>query len=325
VLGGFFAQHLSWTVIFWINLPIGGVALYVCERLLRDLPQERRPHRLDLLGSALTIAASLSLMLMLTLGGAHYPWASPPVLALGVAAVALAAWLLRHLARAPEPLLPLDIFANQVVGRAVAALFFTMFAYVGAAVYLPLYFEYRLGLDATVSGAGLIALLGGTVIGSNFAGRRLPRMRHYKRMSYVGLGLSFVALVAMAALARTMSFGVAEALILVFGTGLGPIFPTLTVSVQNAVDPRDLGAATATIAFVRNFGSAIGVAVLGAVIFAYGLQAEGEAAAQAAAAGDAFRAAFSLLALSMLAAIGCFALMEERSLRGPTPTAAALE
>jgi predicted MFS family arabinose efflux permease len=312
-------------VIFWINLPIGGVALYVCERLLRDLPQERRPHRLDLLGSALTIAASLSLMLMLTLGGAHYPWASPPVLALGIAAVALAAWLLLHLARAPEPLLPLDIFANQVVGRAVATLFFTMFAYIGAAVYLPLYFEYWLELDATVSGAGLIALLGGTVIGSYFAGRNLPRLRRYKRMSYAGLGLSFVALASMAALARTMTFAAAEALILAFGIGLGPVFPTLTVSVQNAVDPRDLGAATATIAFVRNFGSAISVAVVGAVVFAYGLQPEGAAAAQATAAGDAFSAAFSLLALSAFAAIVCFALMEERPLRGPTPPAAAME
>jgi EmrB/QacA subfamily drug resistance transporter len=327
VLGGFLAQHLSWTVIFWINLPIGGVALYVCDRILRDLPQERRPHRLDLTGSALTVAASLSLMLMLTLGGAHYPWNSPPVLGLGLAAVALGAWLFRHLETAPEPLLPLGIFANRVVGRAVGTLFFAMFAYVGAAVYLPIFFEYRLQLDATASGAGLIVLLGGTVIGSNFAGLNLPRMRHYKRLSYFGLGLALASLLAMSALAASMNFLVAEGLILALGIGLGPIFPTLTVSVQNAVDARDLGVATAAIAFVRNFGSAIGVAVIGAVIFAYGLQPEGGAPAAAAteAAALAFRAAFALMAVAVAAALVIFWRMEERPLRGPGAEAAAAE
>ena len=201
-----------------------------------------------------------------------------------------------------------------------------MFAYVGSAVYLPLFFEYRLGLDATASGAGLIVLLVGTVIGSNYAGRNLPHMRHYKLMSYAGLVVALAFLAAMAALARTMNFWLAEALTFGLGVGLGPIFPTLTVSVQNAVDQRDLGIATATVAFVRSFGSAIGVAVVGAVIFAYGIQLEGAVtSALAATAGEAFRAAFALMALALVVAIGFFAGMEERPLRGPGPSAAVAE
>ena len=325
VLGGFFAQHLSWTVIFWINLPIGGVALVVCDRILRDLPQVRRPHRLDLIGSALMIGSSLTLMLMLTLGGVHYPWSSAPVFALAAAGVALAALLFRHLARDPEPLLPLGIFANRVVGRAMATLFLAMFAYVGSAIYLPLFFETELGLDATASGAGLIVLLGGTVVGSTIAGRGLPRVRRYKSMSYVGLCLSLGALAGMAAFSSRLGFVGIEVLLLFLGAGLGTIFPTLNVCVQNAVEPADLGIATATIVFVRSFGAAVGVAIVGALIFAFGLEPDAAAPGASEAAPEAFRAAFALMTLALAGALACFSTMEERPLRGPATETPAVE
>lgn len=325
VLGGFLAQHVSWTVIFWINLPIGGYALYICERILRDLPQQRRPHKLDILGSLLMVGSSLTLMLALTLGGLRAPWSSLPILSLIVATVALAVWLAAHLQRAPEPLVPLGIFANRVVGMATAALFLSMFAFVAATVYLPLFFELRLGLDATRAGAGLIALLVGGVIGAAFAGRNLPRMRHYKRMGYAGLVVAFLSLAALSVFAERLDFLWCQILTLALGIGVGPIFPTLTVSVQNAVDPRDMGIATATLALMRTLGSAMGVAVFGAVIFAYGLLPDAGAATSGGVVSEAFRAGFAVTAVAMLASLGFFAAMEERTLRGPGQAHVAVE
>jgi EmrB/QacA subfamily drug resistance transporter len=333
VLGGFLAQHLSWTLIFWINLPLCALAIFVCDRILRDLPQQRRQHRLDILGSALMIGASVGLMLVLTLGGLRFPWTSRPILALGASSVALAAWLGVHLMRAPEPLIPLSIFANDVVGKAAGALFFSMFAFIGATVYLPIYFEYQLGLDPTLSGAGLIVLLGGSVIGANLAGRYMSRVVHYKRMAYAGLFLGIASLAALAALAPYLNFAAAQVLVLGVGLGLGPLFPTTTVAVQNAVDPRDLGIATGTLAFVRTFGSALGVAAFGAIIFAFGLVANegagppagGVSAELEALAADAFRAAFAAMALAAMISLGFFAKMEERPLRGPAKTPVAPE
>ena len=323
-LGGFLAQHMSWTVIFWLNLPIGGVAFVACERLLRNLPQARRPHRLDWWGGALVIGATVALMLMLTLGGDMLPWRSPIVVGLGAAAVVLTAAFVAHLKRAPEPLIPLSIFANRVVDKASLSMFFGMFVYVAAVVYFPLYFEICLGLDPTAAGIGLIVVLGASVIGSNFTGLNLPKMRRYKVMGYIGLPAAVVALAALSALAAHLNIWGAEALILVYGLGLGTLFPTLTVSVQNAADPRDMGAATATLAFVRSLGSALGVAVFGAVIFAYGLGEKSVGAgADPAAAAAAFRAAFALMAVATAACLAFFAVMEERPLRGPVAATAA--
>jgi len=321
-LGGFLSQHISWTMIFWLNLPIGAVAFIVCDRRLRNLPQMRRPHRLDWLGGLLVVSATVSLMLMLTLGGGLLPWRSPQVLGLGVGALALAAAFILHLMRAPEPLIPLSIFDNRVIDKASLSMFFGMLVYVAAVVYLPLYFEICMHLDPTAAGVGLIVVLGAGVIGSNFTGLNMARVRRYKIMGYIGLPGAVASLAALSALAPHLNFWGAEALILVYGLGLGTLFPTLTVSVQNAADPRDMGAATATLAFVRNLGSALGVAVFGAVIFAYGLGEPGaDMHADAVTAATAFRVAFALMAVSTLVCLVFFAAMEETPLRGPVAAA----
>jgi len=325
-LGGFFAQYLSWTVIFWLNLPLGALAYAVCDRLLRHLPQERRQHRLDWLGGALVIGATVALNLMLTLGGGLLPWGSAQVLGLGAAALALGAAFVWHLRRAPEPLIPPAIFANRVVDKATLAMFFGMLVYISATVYLPIYFETVLKLDPTASGLGLIVLLAASTLGSNLTGLNMPKLKHYKAMGYFGLPVAVVGLLALSAFAYRLNFWTAEAVILVFGFGMGALFPTLTVSVQNAVDVRDMGAATATLAFVRSLGSALGVAAFGAVIFAYGLGEPGAGSgADVATAAAAFRMAFGLMALSMAVCFGFFVAMEEVPLRGAVKTAAEAE
>ena len=207
-------------------------------------------------------------------------------------------------------------------------MFLLILPYLGATVYLPIYFESSLGLDATAAGSGLIALLGGTVIGANLTGRFMPHVKHYKRMGYAGYVAAILALGGLALFAPTLNFALADALTLLLGVGLGPLFPTLTVAVQNAVDPRDLGIATATLAFTRTLGSAIGVAVFGAIIVAFGVVASGTApgaGVDVARSNLAFQAAFAIMSLSMVASLGCFALMRELPLRGPAREPAPVE
>jgi EmrB/QacA subfamily drug resistance transporter len=332
ILGGFFAQHLSWSLIFWINLPIGALAFVMTHYRLRGLPQIKRDHRLDVSGAALITGATVALMLVLTLGGARLAWTSPAILALGVAGVILAGALIVHLRRAPEALIPLDIFRNEVVGTATASIFFSMFAFIGSTVYLPIYLEFVIGKDSTVAGAGLIALVGGSVIGATIAGRAMPRLVHYKRVAIVGLCLAIGALALLSVFASNLNLWTAEALVLALGLGVGPLFPTATVSVQNAVDQRDLGIATATLAFLRTFGSALGVALMGAVVVGFGVvTATGLPETggtfdpeMAKRAGLAFTVMFALQGMALVISLACFLMMEERPLRGSAPTAAAL-
>jgi EmrB/QacA subfamily drug resistance transporter len=249
IIGGFFAQHLHWSLIFWINLPVGALAFFMTNRALRILPQLKRDHRLDILGAVLIVGATTALMLLLTLGGVRYPWTSPPMLLLALVGVALSIGFVIDMAWAKEPLIPFGIFRNEVVGSASMSMFFAMVAFVGITVYLPIYLEFALGLAPTASGAGLIVLLAGSVAGANTTGRYMPRVVHYKRMAVVGLGCAVVASAALSYFAATLVFWQVQALMLAVGVGVGAVFPTLTVSVQNAVDPRDLGIGTATLAF----------------------------------------------------------------------------
>jgi predicted MFS family arabinose efflux permease len=207
-----------------------------------------------------------------------------------------------------------------------------MFAFIGATVYLPIYLEFVIGKDSTVAGAGLIALVGGSVIGATIAGRAMPRLIHYKRVAIVGMCFAIAALALLSLFAPVLNFWQAEALVLALGLGAGPMFPTATVAVQNAVDRRDLGVATATLAFLRSFGSALGVALMGAVLIGFGIVTDGGVASAggvvgshlAERAGLAFSVMFALQGLAMALSLGCFLMMEERPLRGSNPTAPAL-
>jgi len=325
IIGGFFAQHLAWSLIFWINLPIGALAFAMSNRPLKVLPQIRRDHRLDVVGAFLIVGATSALMLLLTLGGVRYPWASAPMLGLAGATALLIGMLYLDLTRAREPLIPLSIFRNEVVGSATLSMFFAMAGFVGTTVYLPIYLEFTLGLDPTAAGAGLIVLLAGSVVGANATGRYMPRLVHYKRMATFGLLCAIVASAALAVLAPKMTLWQVEALMLVVGVGVGALFPTLTVSVQNALDPRDLGIGTATLALLRSLGGAIGVAALGSVLLAYGVV--GNAGFSAAGplfdpelakrAGAAFIGVFALQGAAFAASFLCLAMMEERPLLGP--------
>lgn len=323
MLGGFLAQYFGWPMIFWINVPIGALAFAMCRTALRGLDPPRRNHRLDVVGAILLVAATAAFMLALTLTDGAQGWSAPPVLGLFACAAAFAFALGVHLRRAPEPLFPVALFHNGVFGTASFAIFCSMFAFVGSTVYVPLYLVAARGMGPQEAGAALIVLLAGSVVGANTAGRRMAHTTHYKRIATVGLVAAFCALAALALGLAALPFWGIEVLLLAVGVGVGPLFPTLTVSVQNAADPRDVGVATAGLAFLRSFGGAIGVAVLGAFVVSSGSLIDGKAMGSGPEALDllnvVFERVFAAEALALLLCLAGFLKMPELPLRGPAP------
>ena len=323
VLGGIFAEHLHWSMIFWINLPIGVFAVAFTNPILKKLPAVHRPHRLDVVGAVLVVAATVALMLALTWGGNRYPWGSPTILGLiGVGVVMFAVFGL-HLGRVEEALVPPRILKDRVIAVATLALFFTSAAYVGLSVYVPIYLETVHGISPSLSGAALVSILGGTVAGANIAGRFMIRVAHYKHLAIGGSLTGVVGIGLLAVGAPWLPLPVVVLVLVVCGLGMGTLFPIGTVSVQNAAGPHDLGTATAVMSFLRSLGSVIGVSALGAVVLATGvvadlsrLEAGGAGHADVAANAHAFVMVFGAAAIAQALAFVMMLFLEERPLRG---------
>lgn len=322
ILGGFIAEHLHWSVIFWINLPLGALAFVMTNSALKRLPRHDRRHRLDVLGAALLMGATVSLLLALNWGGIRYPWISPQILGLVAASMVIWALFALRLRAAREPLIPPAVLANPVVRMGMLSACFGMGTFIGLTIYMPIYFETVLGLSASNSGLALIPLMIGTVIGATVSGRLMPNVTHYKRIPMVGLVVAIGATAVLIAFARNLSLVGTEAVLACISLGLGTLLPVTTVAIQNAVVPHQLGTATAVANFFRQLGGALIVAVYGAIILAgsagmgHGVALESLAGAvRGVNLGGVFRWVF-------VAALGGFALafafllgMEERPLR----------
>ena len=330
VIGGFFAQDLHWSFIFWINLPLGAGALAMTYGVLKRLPRHERPHKLDVIGALLMAFAATTLLLALSWGGSTYAWTSPQVIGLIVATVVswgLFAW---RLLSAGEPFVPLAVMLNPVVGTGTASNFFVVGTMVGLTIFVPIYFEAIVGLSASQSGLALIALMGGTVTGAQVAGRIMAWTEHYKRGPLVGLVVAAIGMTVLAWGSGRLPLWQIEVLLAICGVGMGTIYPVTTVSIQNAVEPHQLGTATATYNFFRSLGSAILVAVFG-TIFLSGLGVGGQSAGSlerlvAIAArngtpiGPVFTMIFGAAAITLVIGFLCFLAMEEKPLKGHAGT-----
>jgi EmrB/QacA subfamily drug resistance transporter len=328
VLGGFLTDYIHWSMIFWINLPLGAAALLMTNRALKRLPRHERPHRLDILGAALMVAAAVALLLALSWGGSHYGWVSAPILGLlGLSALmwGLFGW---RLMSAPEPFIPLSMVREPVVGAIVVAGFFGIGTIIGLSIFMPLYIELVLGESASASGLVLIAFMGGATIGSLTAGRLLSRLDHYKRVPMVGLPLGITMLVIFAIWPDRFSVPEVAALLVFGGLGMGTMYPTTTVIIQNAVLPHQLGTATGTLNFFRQLGGAIVVAVFGAIVLGgFDTHASGaivlerlSGAPGAADFANLFRFVFIAAASFLAAAFIAVLCIVERPLRGSSAT-----
>lgn len=330
VLGGVIAEALHWSVIFWINLPLGLAAYGMTSSALKRLPRHERPHRLDVLGALLMTGATMTLLLALSWGGAHYAWGSVQILALTCLSALLWAAFAWRLRTAGEPLIPLTILANPVVRDGTIAAGFGMGTFIGLTIYLPLYFETVAGLSATYSGLGLLPLTCGTVLGATSSGRALTRTAHYKRLPMAGLGIAFAGMVVLTFFAGAMPLAPFGALLALVSFGLGTMLPVATVSIQNAVMTHQLGTATAVANFFRQIGGALIVAVFGAIVLG-GVGGEGaglspEALKSGAVDRDTvvrlFRYVFAATALGFAMALLFMIRMKELPLRSNAVEAA---
>ena len=197
VLGGFLTEHLDWSLIFWINLPLGLAALGMTSNVLRRVPFHPRKHRLDVIGAALMMAAAVALLLALSWGGRRFDWISPQTGVLLLTSAMLWGLFAWRLVATAEPFLPLAVLGNPVVRTAALAGACNMGALVGMTIFVPLYFEVVLHLSASQSGLALIPLMAATVMFSTITGRLMMHMVHYKRVPLIGLSIAMLALVAL--------------------------------------------------------------------------------------------------------------------------------
>lgn len=335
VLGGFLTEHLDWSLIFWINVPLGLLALGVTTEALKLVPYQPRKHRLDFIGALLMICAAVVLLLALSWGGRDYAWISAPVGLLLLASAVL--WILFawRLAATAEPFLPLSVLANPVVRSAALTGACNMGALVGMTIFVPLYFEVVLHLSASQSGLALIPLMAASVLGSTLVGRAMTRVTHYKRVPLAGLTAAILSLGALAIWPASMPLALVLVVMTVIGVGLGTVFPISTVCLQNAVPHAQMGIATGAANFFRALFSSLVVAILGAIVLG-GLGGETgavmETLARTAPAHElaiAFRFVFLTCGLVLAFGMAFLIAMEERPLKGPpsasaeTPTAPA--
>ena len=328
VLGGFLTEHLNWSLIFWINLPLGLAALGMTSNVLRRIPYHPRKHRLDLIGAALMMTAAVALLLTLSWGGRRFEWISPQTGTLLLASAVLWGLFAWRLVKTPEPFLPLAVLGNPVVRCAALAGACNMGVLVGMTIFVPLYFEVVLHLSASQSGMALIPLMAATVVFSTITGRLMTHMVHYKRVPLIGLMVALLGLVVLTIWPAGMATVVMLILLAVIGSGLGTVFPVATVAMQNAVTAHQMGVATGAANFFRALISALVVAVLGAIVLGGlggvpGMSVENLArAASAHELSSAFRFVFMTCALVLAFGMTFLIALEERPLRGP-PTAAA--
>jgi EmrB/QacA subfamily drug resistance transporter len=330
VLGGFFAEHLHWSVIFWINLPLGLVAFAIAFQSLKKLPRFERPHRLDLLGAILLVAATVALLLALSWGGLRYSWGSLPILGLFATSLVLWGLFAARMRLAPEPLIPPGVLHNPVVRMGVLAACFGMGTYIGLTIYLPVYFEAVRGLSASLSGLALIPLMAGTVVGATLSGRTMAKVKHYKRLPTIGLLVAMAATGILAMYGQSLSIVTVEIILAIISVGLGTVLPVTMVTTQNAVAPHQMGTATGTANFFRSLGGAFIVAIFGAIVLsgsglsgAASFESLGAVAAQSGIdLADVFSHVFIAAIVGFGLSLAFLLALEERPLRGSAVKAA---
>jgi EmrB/QacA subfamily drug resistance transporter len=312
LLGGLIAEYLHWSVIFWINLPIGLIAFAMTSSALRRLPRHDRWHRLDVAGALLIAAASVTLMLALNWGGDRHAWTSPEVVGLLALSALFWALFLARMLTAEEPLVPRTVLKNNVVRSGATSSCFGMGTLVGLTVFLPVFFETVMGLTASQSGVALVSLTVGIVVGATYSGRAMSRLKHYKRVPLVGLTVAIIACLGLALAGPVVPLVALEATLAVISIGVGTLLPVTTVAVQNAVAPHEMGTTTAAIGFLRQLGGALMVAAFGAIVLSGGSRTLGSA--MPLEIGQ-FRWMFAAAAIGFLLALAMLILMEERPLR----------
>jgi EmrB/QacA subfamily drug resistance transporter len=264
LIGGFFVDNLSWRWVFYINLPIGIVALVVTSAVLPGRLSKAH-HVIDYTGTALIGASAVCIVLLTSLGGNTFAWDSFPIYLLAVLGVVCAVGFVLVERRAAEPVIPPRLFANGVFSSASVVGFAVGFSFFGALAYLPQYMQVVRGISPTLSGLRLLPLLVGLLLTSTGAGFLITKWGRYKIFPVIGTALMTLGLFLLSRLSVNTSFWIVSLYLFILGVGIGGSLQVLIIAVQNAVDYKDLGAATSGATFFRSIGGSFGTSVFGAI------------------------------------------------------------
>jgi EmrB/QacA subfamily drug resistance transporter len=267
-LGGLLTDSLSWRWVFYVNVPVGLVALtFIIFQMPALKPRLDRKVSIDWWGSVTLLTAVVPLLLALSLGGQEYPWRSWPIIGLfAVAVIGTVVFLLVE-RRAVEPILPFDLFQNRtfVIGNA-ASLLIAGVAFFGAILFLPIYMVMVVGVSASAAGLTVMPMTIGMVLSSFVSGQLVSRIGKYKIVLLCGGVILFVGYLLMQGLTTETTRLAVTWRMIILGIGLGPALPLFTLAIQNSVNPREIGAATSSSQFFRSIGATIGVAVFGTIL-----------------------------------------------------------
>jgi EmrB/QacA subfamily drug resistance transporter len=264
LLGGFFVDNLSWRWVFYVNLPVGALAILIVITRLR-LHTPHSWHRIDYLGAGLLSGGVGALIMLTTWGGSEYAWGSATIVGLGVAGAAMLAAFLWWEGRVPEPILPLRLFRSSVFSVSSAMGFAIGMAMFGAIIFIPLFLQLVYGASPSSSGLRMLPLMAGLLVASVASGRAISSMGRYKVFPIAGTAILVAGMYLLSLLRVGTAPWLASVYMVVVGVGIGLVMQVLVLVVQNDVRPQDIGVATSTATFFRSVGGAFGVAIFGTI------------------------------------------------------------